>query len=94
MRTLPWTIADHLGDDTSAAAYLDAVLEDCEPMLIATALRDIADAKGIPDLAARAGLAEEHLRTILAGNGDFAGVLKVVAALGLQLGARPAADAA
>ena len=92
MRTLPWTIADHLGDDDAAAAYLDAVLEDGEPSLIAAALRDIAEAKGIDDLAARTGMTDERLLTIMSGrsNADFAGVLKVVAALGLQLNARRA----
>ena len=95
MQTLPWNVADHLGDDDAAAAYLDAVLEDGDPALVAAALRDIVEAKGIGDLAARTGLTNDRLQRILSGqsDADFAGVLKVVAALGLQLGARPAGPA-
>lgn len=97
LKTLPWNVADHLGDDDAAAAYLDACLEDGDPKLVAAALGDIARAKGITDLAARTGLPADALDRALSAHGDpeFSIVLKIVAALGLQLAARQkAAEAA
>jgi len=53
---------------------------------------DIARAKGMTQVAREAGLGRESLYKALspAGNPEFATILKVVAALGLQLHAAPA----
>lgn len=74
------------------AAYLEAALEERDPGLIAAALGDIARAKGMTQVARDAGLGRESLYKALspAGNPEFATILKVVAALGLQLHAAPA----
>ena len=74
------------------AAYLEAALEEGEPALVAAALGDIARAKGMTQVAREAGLGRESLYKALspAGNPEFATILKVVAALGLQLHATPA----
>jgi probable addiction module antidote protein len=45
LRTLPWDPAVHLKTDEDIANYLEAVLEDGDPALIAAALNDIARAK-------------------------------------------------
>jgi probable addiction module antidote protein len=45
LRTLPWDPAAHLKTDEDIANYLEAVLEDGDPLLIAAALSDIARAK-------------------------------------------------
>ena len=73
-------------------AYLEAALEDGEPTLVAAALGDIARAKGMTQVAREAGLGRESLYKALSpsGNPEFATILKVIAALGLQLHAAPA----
>jgi probable addiction module antidote protein len=90
--TTTWDPADHLVTDEDMAAYLEAALEEGEPALVAAALGDIARAKGMTQVARNAGLGRESLYKALspAGNPEFATILKVVAALGLQLHATPA----
>ena len=91
--TTHWDPADHLKTGEDMAAYLEAALEEGDPALIAAALGDIARAKGMTQVARDAGLGRESLYKALspAGNPEFATILKVVAALGLQLHASPAA---
>jgi probable addiction module antidote protein len=88
-----WDPADHLRTDEDMAAYLEAALEEGDPTLVAAALGDIARAKGMTHVAREAGLGRESLYKALspAGNPEFATILKVVTALGLQLHATPAA---
>ena len=90
--TTPWDPADHLRTDEDMAAYLEAALNEGDPTLVAAALGDIARAKGMTQVAREAGLGRESLYKALspAGNPEFATILKVVAALGLQLHATPA----
>lgn len=90
--TTPWDPADHLRTDEDMASYLEAALEEGDPALVAAALGDIARAKGMTQVARDAGLGRESLYKALspAGNPEFATILKVVAALGLQLHAAPA----
>lgn len=91
-QTKPWDPAEHLTTEEDMAAYLEAALEDGDPGLIAAALGDIARAKGMSEVARRAGLGRESLYKALSplGNPEFATILKVVSALGLQLHASPA----
>ena len=90
--TTPWDPADHLKTKEDMVAYLEAALEEADPVLVAAALGDIARAKGMTQVARDAGLGRESLYKALspAGNPEFATILKVVAALGLQLHAAPA----
>ena len=92
--TTPWDPADHLRTDEDIAAYLDVVLEEADPAVVAAALGDIARAKGMAQVAREAGLGRESLDKALspAGNPEFATILKVVASLGLQLHAKPTAS--
>ena len=91
--TTPWDSADHLETEEDMAAYLEAALEEGDPVLVAAALGDIARAKGMSHVAREAGLGRESLYKALSpsGNPEFATILKVVSALGLQLHAAPAA---
>lgn len=91
--TTPWDPADHLKSEADMAAYLEAALEEGDPALVAAALGDIARAKGMTQVARDAGLGRESLYKALspAGNPEFATILKVVSALGLQLHASPLA---
>lgn len=90
-RTRRWDPADHLRTEAQRAAYLEAVLEDGDPALVAAALGDIARAKGMTEVARDAGLGRESLYKALSsdGNPELASILKVVRALGLRLRAVP-----
>lgn len=82
-----WDVAEHLETEADMAAYLDAALEDGDTSVIVAALGDIARAKGMTQIAREAGLGRESLYKALSttGNPEFATILKVVRALGLQL---------
>ena len=88
-----WDPAEHLQSDEDTAAYLEAALEEGDASLFAAALGDIARAKGMSQLARDTGLGRESLYKALSptGNPEFATILRVVGALGLQLHATPAA---
>ena len=90
--TTPWDPAEHLKTEEDMAAYLEVALEEGDAALVAAALGDIARAKGMTQVARDAGLGRESLYKALsaAGNPELGTVLKVVAALGLQLHAAPA----
>jgi probable addiction module antidote protein len=92
LRTTQWDPSEYLGSPKAIAAYLEAAFEDGDPALIATALGDIARAKGMTQLAAEAGVTREALYKALSPSGDprlstFLGVMK---ALGIKLKPRPA----
>ncbi len=91
--TTLWDPADHLNTEEDMVAYLEAALEEADPALVAAALGDIARAKGMTQVARDAGLGRESLYKALSpsGNPEFATILKVISALGLQLHASPAA---
>jgi probable addiction module antidote protein len=91
-KTRRWDVVEHLKTEADMAAYLEAVLEDGDPMLITAALGDIARAKGMTELARTTGLGRESLYKALSaeGNPEFATVLKVIHALGLKLHAKAA----
>ncbi len=82
-----WDITRYLDSDETIAAYLDAVLEEDDPALLAAALGDVARAKGMTQVAREAGLGRESLYKALSiqGNPEFGTVLKVMRALGLKL---------
>jgi probable addiction module antidote protein len=91
-KTRPWDVAEHLETPEDMAAYLEAALEEGDPALVAAAMGDIARAKGITQIARETGLGRESLYKALSpeGNPEFATVLKVIRALGLQLHATAA----
>ena len=86
-QTRPWDVAEHLKTVEDMALYLEAALEEGDPALVAAALGDIARAKGMAQMARKAGLGRESLYKALSpeGNPEFATVLKVVRGLGLRL---------
>ncbi len=85
--TRRWDTAATLRDDADIAAYLDAVLAENDPALLAHALGVAARAKGMGDIAKRAGVGRESLYKSLSrdGNPSFATVQKVLQALGVRL---------
>jgi len=95
-KTRVWDPAEHLVTEEDMAAYLEAALQEGESALIAAALGDIARAKGMSQIARDAGLGRESLYKALSadGNPEFSTIMKVIAALGLQLHASPSRTAA
>jgi probable addiction module antidote protein len=91
-RTKKWDAAEHLTTPAARAGYLQAALEDGDPALVTAALGDIARASGMARVAEVTGLGRESLYKALSptGNPELATVLRVLAALGLQLRAVPA----
>jgi probable addiction module antidote protein len=91
-----WDPAEHLITDEDMAAYLEAALQEGGSALIAAALGDIARANGMSQIARDAGLGRESLYKALSAEGkpEFATIMKVIAALGLQLHASPSSTAA
>jgi len=87
IRTTKWDAANHLKTNKDIIEYLEAVLEEGDPALVAAALGDVARARGMSKIARAAGLGRESLYKALSaeGNPEFATVLKVIHSLGLRL---------
>ena len=79
--------ADYLDSDETIAAYISAVLEENNPEAFLDALKTVARAKGMTQLAKETGVSREGLYKALSsdGNPEFSTVLKVIKALGLTL---------
>ncbi len=83
----PWDVTRYLDSDEAIALYLDAVLEEDDPVLLAAALGDVARAKGMTSVSRETGLGRESLYKALSstGNPEFATVHKVIRSFGLKL---------
>jgi probable addiction module antidote protein len=87
----PFDAADYLDDEETIAEYLSAALEDPNPDVLLAAVRDVARARGMAQLARDAGLGRESLYKALAPGAKprYDTVLKVLHALGFKLKATP-----
>jgi probable addiction module antidote protein len=76
-----------LDSDEAVAAYLNDILQANDPALLASALGDIARARGMADIARGAGLTREALYKALRPHSQprFDTVQRVCAALGVKL---------
>jgi len=79
--------ADYLEDEETMAAYLSAALEDPNPDVFLAAVRDVARARGMAQLAQDAGLGRESLYKALSPGAKprYDTVLKLLGALGVKL---------
>jgi probable addiction module antidote protein len=99
-KTAPYDVAEFLETPEEMAAFLEACIQesDGDAAFIAKALGDIARAKGMTQIARKAGLSRESLYKALSGDRSpsFDTILKVFSALGLKLtaSAREVAEAA
>jgi len=86
-QTRPWDPVEHLQTEEDMAAYLEAALEEDDPTVVAAVLGDLARARGMAEVAKKAGLGRESLYKALSPEGDpeLGTVLRVLNALGLQL---------
>jgi probable addiction module antidote protein len=82
-----WDAAEVLTSPERIAAYLEIVLEDDDPEVLKVALGNIARAKGMAEIAKKAGIRRTSLYRALSpeGNPEFATVAGVLKALGLRL---------
>lgn len=92
LKTTKWDTAEFLDSPEMVAAYVEAVMEEGDPELIALALGNIARSKGMTEIAKKTGVTREGLYKALSTEGDpklstFLGVLK---SLGLQMSVKPA----
>jgi len=85
----PFDAADYLDDEQTIAEYLTAALEDPNPDVFLTAVRDVARARGMTQLAKDSGLGRESLYKALSPGAKprYDTVLKLVHALGIKLSA-------
>jgi probable addiction module antidote protein len=92
----PFDAADYLDSDEAVAAYLSAALDDDDPDFFLTAVKDVARARGMTQLAKDAGLGRESLYKALSPGARprYDTILKVVRALGVTLHAAPTSPTA
>ena len=85
--TTRWDPAERLDSDEAVAAYLDAAFEDGDPTLIKAALGDVARARGMAEIATKAGITRAGLYKALGedGNPAFETVAAIARALGVRL---------
>jgi probable addiction module antidote protein len=88
----PFDAADYLNDENTIAAYLNAAAEHGDTELLLIALKDVANACSMTQLAKDSGLARASLYKALTPGAkpQFETVMKVAGALGLKLEFHPA----
>ncbi|MGH6769698.1 MAG: addiction module antidote protein [Xanthobacteraceae bacterium] len=93
VKTYPFDPAETLDTPDAVSEYLTAALETNDPAHIARAIGDVARARGMTEIARQAGVSRENLYRSLNGETktEFATVLRVLGALGVQLAALPKA---
>ena len=91
VKTASFDAADYLNDEQTIAEYLTAALEDPNPDVFLAAVRDVARARGMAQLAKDAGLGRESLYKALTPGAKprYDTVLKLLHALGVKISATP-----
>jgi len=84
-------LQEDLRNPEEAAAYLNAALEEESQEIFLLALRDVANAHGMTQLARETSLNRENLYRILSENGNpqLSSLRKLLDALGLKLAVEP-----
>ncbi|MGJ5074585.1 addiction module antidote protein [Bradyrhizobium oligotrophicum] len=87
----PYDAAEYLDSPETIAAYITEALESGDPSLIAMAIGAVARAKGMGEVAEKAGLSRENLYRSLGGEAkpEFGTILKVLQAMEISLIAQP-----
>ncbi len=90
-KSFSFDAADYLDDEETISEYITAALEDSNPDVFLTAVRDVARARGMAQLAKDAGLGRERLYKALTPGAKprYDTVLKLLHALGVKLSASP-----
>ena len=84
-------MGEALKDPLEAAAYLEAVMDLEDPAALLVALRHVAKAHGMAEVARRADVGDKTLFKALSANGNptLSTVYKVLHAVGLRLSVAP-----
>lgn len=87
----PFDVADYLDSEETIAEYISAALEDPNPDVFLAAVRDVARARGMAQLAKDAGVGRESLYKALTPGAKprYETVAKLLHALGVKLSATP-----
>ncbi len=93
-KTTRFDAADYLDTEDRQVAYIAAALESGDADFVRDALGLVARARGMGEIAKKAGLNRESLYKALGetGNPEFGTVMRIVGALGLALSAPPVAS--
>ena len=85
-------MAESMKDPSEAAAYIEAVMQLDDPAALLVALRHVARAHGMAEVARRADVGDKTLFKALSaeGNPTLVTVHKVLHAVGLRLSVTPA----
>src|ERR1700746_2971497 len=91
-KTTRFDAADYLDTEDRQVSYIAAALESGDADFVRDALGLVARARGMGEIAKKAGLNRESLYKALgkAGNPEFGTIMRIVCALGLTLSAHPA----
>lgn len=86
-KTAPFDAADYLDNEETIAEFLTASMEDANPDVFLMALRDVARARGMGELAKASGLGRESLYKALAPGAKprYETIVKVMNGLGVAL---------
>ena len=87
----PFDAADYLDNEETIAEYITAALEDPNPDVLLTAVRDVARVRGMAQLAKDAGVGRESLYKALTPGAKprYDTMLRLLHALGVKLSASP-----
>lgn len=90
-KTKTFDVAEFLEDEETIADYLNMAIEDPNPEMFLLAVRNIARARGMTQLARDTGLGRQSLYKALRKGAKprYDTILKVVRALGVKLHAEP-----
>lgn len=85
-------MVESMKNPVAAAAYIEAVIDLEDPAALLVALRQVAKAHGMAEVARRADVGDKTLFKALSTNGNptLTTVHKVLAAVGLRLSVTPA----
>ncbi len=91
-KPIPWDPTERLTDKKAITSFINAALEDGDPVVIAAALGTVARAEGMTKIARDAGLTRASLYKALGGDtkAEFGTILRVLGALGVKLQAKAA----
>lgn len=91
-KTALFDVADYLDDEETIAEYLNVALDDPNPEMLLLAVRNVARARGMSQLARDTGLGRESLYKALSEGAKprYDTLFKVMRALGVKLHAEAA----
>ena len=88
--------AQYIGSDVAAAAYINEALAANDAALLASAIGDVARARGMTEISKSAGITREALYKALRQNSHprMETITRVLGAMGLRLMVEPITEAA